>query len=337
MPLNPLQRDLRDQVEGKVRSGAYGVEFVRCDVCEASGGVPLAEKDRYGLSFRVVICPGCGLIYTNPRMTRAAYAAFYDNEYRPLYHGTEATADELSAGQVTRAQQIAAFFHEHALKLEGLRVLEVGCGAGGTLAHLRDHFGCQVDGCDFGSEGIRYAAERHGLKLHVGDVESIALKWQPDLILYSHVFEHILDVPRECRLIRRTLSDHGLVYIEAPSVKNIRTAYGWDFLRLLQNAHTYHFTLTTLTNVMRKHGFELTVGTEVVRTLFRKSEPSSEYVNDYASVMGFLRRTEQFRPLVPVIPNSRRFARRAAVMLLDAVGLRSVIAQALRRLREFRN
>lgn len=331
--LEPFQRDLRNQVEAKVRTGTYGLEFVRCAVCEARAGRSLAEKDRYGLSFRVVICSQCGLIYTNPRMSQAAYTAFYDDEYRPLYHGKSRTADELSAGQIVRGKQIAAFLEEHNINVRGLRVLEVGCGAGGTLAYLRDVFACEVDGCDFGREGIRYAAVNHALELHVGNLESIKLRWQPDLVLYSHVLEHVLELSRECSLIRRVLSGEGLVYVEAPSVKSIRKAYAWDFLRFLQNAHTYHFTLTTLSNVMRRNGFELVVGTETVRAVFRKAEPSSKYVSDYSSTMSFLRHTEHLRSVVPILSGAGRLARRVSVVLLEVVGLRSTAARVLRHLR----
>lgn len=49
----------------------------------------LAEKDRYGLKSRTVICRRCGLVMTNPRMTQESYDCFYDTEYGKLYREKE--------------------------------------------------------------------------------------------------------------------------------------------------------------------------------------------------------------------------------------------------------
>src|SRR5215470_10092966 len=72
----------------------------------------------------------------------------------------------------------AAFFHGEDtdyLKFlipEGLRVLELGCGTGDTLAALKPSFGV---GVDFSPGMIAQARQRHpGLTFLVGDVEDAA-------------------------------------------------------------------------------------------------------------------------------------------------------------------
>jgi 2-polyprenyl-3-methyl-5-hydroxy-6-metoxy-1,4-benzoquinol methylase len=272
------------------------------------------------------------LVYTNPRMTQEAYARFYDLEYRPLYHGRDHPASDLFAMNYARGRLIADYLIP-ALRgvgrsLNGLRILDVGCGAGGAIAYLRDSHDCIVHGIDFGSEGIAFGSTHAGLSLSVGDLESAHLPWRPDVILYSHVFEHVLDLSRECRLISQTLAPGGLLYIEIPSVKNIRANYEWDFLRLLQNAHTYHFTLRTLTNVLRRHGFTLENGTEYVRSLFRfTGTANSSYDSDYEDVRRFLARTERLR----FVGKHLSLPRRAVLGALDALGLKSRIKRILRR------
>lgn len=291
--LNKRQLVLRDQLNEKVSSNLYRFESVPCCVCDSTDAVQLSEKDRYGLYLPVVICRSCGLIYTNPRMNQEAYAAFYDCEYRPLYDGKEHPIQQLYERNIQRGKQISEFIIRSGRNVKGIRVLEVGCGAGGIVAHFRDAYGCEIKGCDFGTEGIKFGVEHHDLDLEEGDLQSIMLKWKPDLIIYSHVYEHILDLQKECRMIRDSLDDKGMVYMEVPSVKNIRNNYKWDFLLLLQNAHTYHFTLTTLSNVMKKNGFRLYKGNKFVKSLFVQDSPSTNYTNDFDSVMDFLKRTER--------------------------------------------
>ena len=91
--LNALQLQKRDAVNEKVEKGIYGFESVPCACCGSTETEQIAERDRYGLYFSVQLCKGCGLVYTSPRMTDAAYGEFYDNEYRPLYVGSERATD----------------------------------------------------------------------------------------------------------------------------------------------------------------------------------------------------------------------------------------------------
>jgi ubiquinone/menaquinone biosynthesis C-methylase UbiE len=52
------------------------------------------------------------------------------------------------------------------------RILEVGCGDGSRLKHLRDNLNCEVEGIDPSGEAISMAASK-GLNAHVGTAESL--------------------------------------------------------------------------------------------------------------------------------------------------------------------
>jgi 2-polyprenyl-3-methyl-5-hydroxy-6-metoxy-1,4-benzoquinol methylase len=274
------------------------------------------------------------LIYANPRMTQASFTQFYDCEYRQLYHGKEHPIADLYKKNIRRGQRISAFLRDASVNLEGRRVLEVGCGAGGILSHFRDEFHCEVKGCDFGSQGVEYGVSHHGLDLEVGTLASMTLPWKPDIIIYSHVLEHVLSLRDECMRIREVLSDDGTVYIEVPSVKGIRQNYDWDFLELLQNAHTFHFTLTTLTNLMCQCGFELLCGNEFTQSAFKKSPllpQDCTLVSDYECTMRFLKSTERNRAFGQIFNRLRRLPRRLAVSCIDRLGLTHTVKRILRK------
>ena len=267
--LNSLQLKMRDQVARKIVDGDYETETVSCCVCNSTDQVVLSEKDRYGLYHRVVVCPVCGLVYTSPRMIQESYSSFYDNEYRLLYHGKDIPYEDLFDVGCMRGKEIAYFIENNGYDLHQAKVLEVGCGAGGALHFLREHHKCDIYGLDLGSDGIMYGRSKYNLNIEEGSLKNISLPWRPDYIIYSHVFEHILDLNKECEFIKGIIHQSSLIYIEVPSIKNIRDAYNWDFLKYLQNAHTYHFTKQSLENVLHQNKFSSVSSNEFTRSLFR--------------------------------------------------------------------
>lgn len=285
LKLNDLQNKMKDQVTEKVKSGIYKFEKVPCCVCGKETFEKLAEKDRYGLLLHVVVCKECGLVQSNPRMNQESYNRFYESEYRKLYVGTERPAEFFFDGQVKQGEKIEKFLLQHGHgDLKGKLVLEVGCGAGGILKHLRDR-GAQVIGCDLGSEYLSYGRSNYDLELVHGPLNAIKPDVKADVLIYSHVFEHILDVEAELTAVKERLADDGILYIEIPGIHNIANTYKADFLRLLQNAHTFHFTLTSLDNLFSKYGFELLYGTEYVQSIFVKGEARESYENEYEGVV----------------------------------------------------
>ncbi len=306
--LSAIQRQTRDQIITKIQSKFYRLEKVDCCICGSSDEdfELLSEKDRYGLYHHVVICRNCGLIQNNPRLTPDALNEFYGTEYRPLYSGGQQANDDQFQNAYKRGRSIYTYLVEAGLweqLPETPYVVEIGCGSGGILKYFQDH-GCNVLGVDLNADYLKYGIKHAGLNLLNGNIDTVLEKSkqsssQPvNIIIYSHVLEHISDVVEELGKIESVMSPDTLLYIEVPGVKYLKT-YGYDFLRSLQNAHVYYFSLSTLSNLLRKHGFELVAGTEFVRAVYRRSREDSttpvSYINDYRATMRYLRLVETAR------------------------------------------
>jgi 2-polyprenyl-3-methyl-5-hydroxy-6-metoxy-1,4-benzoquinol methylase len=301
--LNELQQHMKQQVEKKVNDNIYEFKELACPICNQDNFELLSEKDRYGLYMPVGICKDCGLVYTNPRMNRKAYNEFYNNEYRKLYGGIESPDDCFFYGQYNRGRRIFRYIKSTGFfsNFEGKFVFEVGCGAGGILHYFREK-GCRVKGVDLGKDYIDYGRNRYDLDLSVGTIDNLDLDSPPDLIIYSHVLEHVLDLNQELNQINRTLSNNGFLFVEVPGVKNLLNSYNNDFLRYLQNAHVYHFTLKSLNNLMTKNGFNLMAGNETISSVFEKKQSansSRRMENDYLDVISYLERVEKVRTSYP--------------------------------------
>ncbi len=337
--LNDLQTTMKAQVDAKVADSTYQFEHVPCCICAGSEFVTLASKDRYGLHMPVVACQNCGLIQTNPRMNQEAYNEFYNEEYRKLYSGESQASDDFFRKQNRTGKKI--FEYLRATKtLPGapsdLLVLEIGCGAGGVL-HYFQSMGCLTVGIDLAAEYVAFGKSKYGLDLAVCTLRDLVVERPPDVILYSHVLEHILDPNEELRAVSRILSERGILYVCLPGVKNLHRSYQTDFLRLLQNAHTYHFTLDTLKNLMARNGFEMVAGNETIDSVFRKRPPTApepEPTNDYSDVVRYLNRVERLRVWRSGWVPAKKAVKSALKTVLRLIGMERTAKRIYRRIRE---
>ena len=178
-------------------------------------------------------------------MDQESYIKFYNHEYRKLYVGKETATLNFFEDQKRKGKKIYNYLNDNGLlQKDSLFVLEVGCGAGGILEYFKEK-GHRVKGIDLGEEYVNFGKSQ-GLDLEVSLLSDLKLDSKPDIIIYSHVMEHILDLDAELDAIKNHLSDESIAYIEVPGLKEIHRNYKSNTLTFLQNAHTFNFTKETL-------------------------------------------------------------------------------------------
>lgn len=267
--LSPGQLEARDRVLAGIADGTYAMEDAACFCGGRELDLEIAERDRYGLPVRTVLCQHCGLLRTTPRMTAEATAKFYDRDYRDLYTGP-GNAESLFAGQVARGRGLVKLLAKLLPQLD--RVYEVGCGAGGLLLPFAEA-GKRVAGVDLGGEYLD-VGRRHGMELVHGDASKLlSTTGAPaDLVLLMHVLEHYLDLRAAVRETCELVAPGGFLLVEVPGLSTIAHGYGGDILRYLQNAHTFHFTGATLGFVLKRCGLEVLACTDDAVALCRRPE-----------------------------------------------------------------
>jgi len=326
LKLNEIQIKMKKQIEKKIEKGIYSFEkkLSTCCVCGGKNFETLSEKDRYGLYVPVVICITCGLIQTNPRMTQKSYNQFYDTEYRKLYAGKIITTEEFFKNQYYKGKRMYQYL-ENNLKIDltNRKVLEVGTGAGGILQYFKEK-GNKVYGCDLGSEYIDFGKKRYGLNLFNGTIDNINTNLHFDIVIYSHVLEHIPNPVSELNKLKSFIDKNSYIYIELPGIKYLKYSYEINFLKQLQNAHIYYFTLTTLENVLGKAGYDLICGDEIIKSIFKLSSGNDDnYKNDYATTISFLRKMEFYR-FLPTAYNINRVIMPMLINFLKQVGMYNI-------------
>jgi SAM-dependent methyltransferase len=229
-------------------------------------------------------------------MTRESLNLFYLDDYREMYSGKKKADIRFFSTQYRDGKAIIDFIknYDPSISFQDKLILEIGCGAGGILAAFRDA-GAQVMGFDLGSDYLDYGI-KDGLRLERGTIEDYQETRKPDIIIYSHVLEHVSSPSEELEHVKKICHDKTLVYIGVPGLLSVQTTYV-DFLRYLHIAHLHHFSLGTLKNLLSKHGFTLVFGNEDIRSLFiyNPSCVKSRTINCYHENMNYLMETENKR------------------------------------------
>lgn len=300
-----------DQFGEKLAAGHYELQNSGC-ICEEGGKnrVLVGEEDRYGLPFRTYLCKDCGLLFTTPRMSEKSVAEFYEVDYRPIYRGKEKATAGFFDDQIRHGRQILK-------RVPGnpRRVFDIGCGAGGVLMPFKEQ-GAECFGCDFGADYLE-RGKQAGLTLETGNAETLRKHGPADLIIASHVLEHCLNPIEELRSWSGLLAEGGQIYIEVPGLFEVYRNYK-SLAAFFHVAHTFNFTLGTLTDVAGSAGLKMLDGNESVWALFSPStDIAATSPNRADAIERFLRRGEKSSTKIPreLRRHSLRLARSAAKRL----------------------
>jgi len=137
----------------------------------------------------------------------------------------------------------------------GSRLLEIGCGSGRKLELLRE-LGWETQGVEQDPNAVANCVSKNL------DVSCGALKEQNykddsfDVVIMSHVIEHLHDPRATLIEIRRILKPGGLLSMTAPNINSLGARYfgkawiGWDPPR-----HIHDFSPVSITALVKSAGF----------------------------------------------------------------------------------
>ena len=278
VPLNSVQQRTLSAFIGWLAEGGRLEHIEVCAACETRNFESLQYHDRFGLGFGAFICRSCGLVSTSPRIKDEQLPEYYRRFYLPLTMGVEGSDAPKFLVSSEQGAKIYSFVAPYFLSRSEtvLDVGEVGCGPGGNLAAIRDQFArdgmhARVTGCEYSEHYADYASNQLGITYVQGGLdELLAGHYQFDLLVLSHVFEHMVDLRQVKEKLLRLLKPQGLLYVEVPGLLSFqeKAYYQAELRRFLTHAHVYNFSLASLMAVMQPT-FEAMVGNEDVQALFK--------------------------------------------------------------------
>ncbi|MCP4328289.1 MAG: class I SAM-dependent methyltransferase [Alphaproteobacteria bacterium] len=290
-----------------------------CAICGSGSFLDVAEVDRYGFYYPTGLCRDCGNLQQRMYYSNEDLDLLYSEYYRDIYG--EVSPSELFSIQYAKSRRIYDFLTNDVSK--GGRVLEVGCGSGGILKFFQDR-GFEVEGCDLDTRYIKYGRTR-GISIACQDIDGMATSNEFDLIILSHVLEHLINPRRALEKLKSMLSKEGMIYIEVPSIHIVRSNYQSNLLAYFQNAHFLHFSEGTLENLVGSAGLVTIQSSKFVQLLCKSGTKKHGISNQFDKMNAELKKIERSYRAFGSMYKCRDIGRAAAVNLITKLGMKSAI------------
>jgi 2-polyprenyl-3-methyl-5-hydroxy-6-metoxy-1,4-benzoquinol methylase len=141
------------------------------------------------------------------------------------------------------------------IKNKNASVIDVGAGNGGLLFALKKLGYRHLTALD-PSEKCVENIKKKGIRAEIGSVLRHKLKDKFDLVISSHVMEHLVEVGKAMKALASMISDKGLIYIEVPDASMYMENYIVPFY-FFDTEHINHFEEVSLINLGLSHGLQV--------------------------------------------------------------------------------
>lgn len=148
-----------------------------------------------------------------------------------------------------------------------IRVLEVGCGCGATLAHIAYEWpDAKVSGIEIQDDIAKIGANY--LDIRQGNIETMQIPYEKDMfdyIILADVLEHLHDPERILQKLLPYLKADGSILCSVPNILNrhvisdlLRGKLEYQDAGILDRTHLRFFTMDSIVRVFERCGMEVT-------------------------------------------------------------------------------
>lgn len=257
-----------------------------CPICKSlnsksmlTSALKTFDGSRLPLKVKISECMTCGFVFNDDPINEQTLNQFYTKENFYYAEGSFGTG----GSDLARYESYVEFLNPFLQRTDA--VVDVGCGKGQFVKYLIDQGFVYASGVELDQRMVEIATNQ-GIPVHEGSAFGFAYNHDSiDVMIYTHVFEHLLDPDNVIRHANKYLKTNGLLFIEVPDALNYSRARVFDFFWLTTIEHINHFSSHYLELLLAKHGFELITKSETtipynnpsyaypsLKMLFRKKE-----------------------------------------------------------------
>jgi 2-polyprenyl-3-methyl-5-hydroxy-6-metoxy-1,4-benzoquinol methylase len=228
--------------------------FRTCPVCNADEADFIKKIDfmlfaNHPMSngYNVVQCKHCGFVYADTKVTQDDLDDYYKNlsKYEDKNIGTGGGFTQYDK---KRLVDTAEFIAEK-IENKSIRIADIGCANGGLLKELKNCGFTNLVAIDPSLTCIEITKAEVGCETYqfsIFDINSEVGKF--DLIILSHVIEHILEVGNTMKKLNDLLTEGGIVYVECPNAQNYSKMVHAP-LQEFNTEHINHFNEVSFSNL----------------------------------------------------------------------------------------
>ena len=251
-------------------------ETIPCNLCGNKDSMFLFEaKDRLhgiGGTFSYVRCSECGLVYMNPQVVPEDIEKLYPTDYAPHTTAAKGIAAKIRSlyNRLIKTPVIAQFLrwvtnvkiaNDIYRRLDQKsRALDIGCGAGAFLNHIKTEKGCEVYGVDISEAAVEAAKKSFGLDIFMGTITEAPFEDSSfDVITAWWYLEHVSDPCATAARISSLLKRNGHCIIGVPNFESFNARSFKDkWYHLDCPRHLCIWTPSAMKRLMEQHGLTVT-------------------------------------------------------------------------------
>ena len=235
-------------------------KLIPCTLC---GGTQF-EASLSCDGFSYVRCVSCSLVQINPQPLAGEISGRYNARF-----GKDYLAYELANEEAFLNLQLLALndvkFRELEEKLiknrsntvpgKKMRILDIGCATGSLLAHLSER-GWETTGVEISAPQAEY-----GRSVRKMDIRTLPLDENNfpdgyfDVILASHLIEHLNNPGAMIGEVNRILAPDGSFFVTTPNIAGFQALVFKSRWRSAIFDHLYLFSMKTLKKLLAEKGF----------------------------------------------------------------------------------
>jgi 2-polyprenyl-3-methyl-5-hydroxy-6-metoxy-1,4-benzoquinol methylase len=238
------------------------LEHVSCGFCGSESFQKLYSAPKHSpyAECSIVQCDDCGLIRTNPRPSQDTLFETYTDDYY-------SRKDTVVSGFGDRYKIFAmkhslAYLYPFTIPFHlppEAKICDVGCGAGQWLKLLRSAYpDANLYGFEIDTKTAESASNSCRAEVHSGNF--LNNNWESnsfDFITFWEVLEHISNPKEVLKEAKRLLKPNGYVIASLPNIESIYSkGFKQFWWALAFDAHLYHYSKKTLTNLVQACGLE---------------------------------------------------------------------------------
>ncbi|MGK7955420.1 MAG: class I SAM-dependent methyltransferase [Crocosphaera sp.] len=252
----------------------------------------------------VYISPEDELGFTEPLPSQKQILDFYKSGFYIKDDQLTGLESRLKFVQ-KRASAQYNFIASFLSKAKVLDVLDIGCSEGSLLL-LFSELGYNVTGYEPDVKMAVFARERLKTKLATSQIINGMFgseqneQFKYDLICSSHLFEHIADPVSHLNILRKSLKNDGILFMEVPNqytlgVRNCITPS--IFSQANSQGHLYFYSPKSIESILNKNGFEVlslrTCGKNVKNVFAKQSAINLQKNPLFNLITGFMSKLEK--------------------------------------------